>query len=52
MCIGMHLAKLEMEAVLHALCTRVGRIELGTPLRLINNAAQVFARLPMTLHGI
>jgi cytochrome P450 len=52
MCIGMHLAKLKMEAVLHALCTRVGRIELGTPLRLINNAAQVFARLPMTLHGI
>ena len=51
MCIGMHLAKLEMEAMLHAVCRRVGRIEPGIPVRLINNAAQGFARLPMTFHA-
>lgn len=51
MCVGMHLAKLEMEAVLHALVSRVGRLELGTPVRMINNAAQGFAQLPMTFHA-
>jgi len=51
MCIGMHLAKLEMEAVLQAICNHVGRMELGTPVRLINNAAQGYARLPITFHA-
>ncbi len=47
MCVGMHLAKLEMQAILQALVIRVARIELGSPVRLINNAAQGFAKLPV-----
>jgi cytochrome P450 len=50
MCVGMHLARLEMEAVLRALVNHVGRMELGTPVRLINNAAQGYAQLPVTFH--
>ena len=47
MCVGMHLAKLEMEAILLALVNRVARMEMGTPVRLVNNAAQGFAQLPL-----
>jgi len=50
MCAGMHLARLEMEALLRALLARVQTIEVGTPTRLINNAAHGYAKLPMTLH--
>jgi cytochrome P450 len=51
LCTGMHLARLEMEAVLTALINRVARIDVGDPVRIINNSAQGFATLPFTLHS-
>jgi cytochrome P450 len=50
MCAGMHLARLEMEALLRAILQRVQAIEVGTPVRLINNAAHGSAKLPMKLY--
>jgi cytochrome P450 len=50
MCAGMHLARLEMEALLRAILQRVQAIEVGTPVRLINNAAHGYAKLPMKLY--
>lgn len=51
-CVGMHLAKLEMEAILRALVAQVSRLEIaGAPERLVNNAAQGFARLPLRFHA-
>jgi len=50
LCSGMHLARLEMEAVLTALLDRVDRIEPGQPVRIINNSAQGYAHLPLALH--
>jgi cytochrome P450 len=51
LCTGMHLARLEMEAILTALINRVARIDVGDPVRIINNSAQGFATLPFTLHS-
>jgi cytochrome P450 len=51
LCTGMHLARLEMEAILVALINRVARIDVGDPVRIINNSAQGFATLPFTLHS-
>ena len=51
-CVGMHLAKLEMEAILRALVAQVSRLEIAyAPERLVNNAAQGFARLPLRFHA-
>ncbi|TAJ74201.1 MAG: cytochrome P450 [Sphingobium sp.] len=50
LCSGMHLARLEMEAILAALLAQVDRIEGGSPVRIINNSAQGFAHLPLALH--
>ena len=50
LCTGMHLARLEMEAILTALIGRVGKMEVGDPVRIINNAAQGYASLPITMH--
>jgi cytochrome P450 len=49
-CLGIHLARLELEIVLEALAARVERIGAGSPTRLINNAAQGYATLPLRLH--
>jgi cytochrome P450 len=45
-CVGMHLARLEMEVLLAALIQRVERIEVGRPAIAWNNVLQGFARLP------
>ena len=39
-CVGMHLSKLEMEALLKAMVPRVKTITVGQPRRLINNGLQ------------
>jgi len=46
MCVGMHLAQLEMEALLHAMMPRVARIEVGEPEVAMNNTIAAFSRLP------
>ncbi|MEP5153028.1 cytochrome P450/oxidoreductase [Planktotalea sp.] len=46
MCIGMHLAQLEMISLLKAMITRVGRMEVGTPDIVLNNTIAAFATLP------
>ena len=49
-CVGMHLARLEMECLLRALSEQVDRIEVGTPEPFINNVLQGFKSLPATFH--
>ncbi|MBV9559613.1 MAG: cytochrome P450 [Bradyrhizobium sp.] len=49
-CVGMHLAKLEITALVKAFARRVGRFELGEPRRATNNVLRGFARLPITVH--
>lgn len=49
-CVGMGLARLEGTAVLEALVSRVGNIELaGPPVRARNNLIRSFASLPVTV---
>lgn len=45
-CVGIHLAKLEMQALLKSMTARVESIEVGAPERLRNNTLQGIARLP------
>jgi cytochrome P450 len=45
-CVGIHLAKLEMQALLRAMAGRIDEIQTGTPERLLNNTLQGIARLP------
>jgi cytochrome P450 len=45
-CVGIHLAKLEMQALLRAMVDRVAAIEVGRPGRLRNNTLQGIAHLP------
>jgi cytochrome P450 len=45
-CVGMHLARLEMEVLLAALARTVARIEVGAPQRIRNNTLQGFESLP------
>jgi cytochrome P450 len=49
-CVGMHLARLEMECLLRALSEQVDRIEVDTPEPFINNVLQGFKSLPATFH--
>lgn len=49
-CVGIHLAKLEMQALLRAMAPRVGRIEVGDPRRLENNTLQGIASMSVTFH--
>jgi cytochrome P450 len=50
-CLGVHLAKLEMQAVLTALVRRVERLEpAGDPVKKINNGLHVFDHLPLAVH--
>lgn len=51
LCVGMHLAIMEMEAVLRALVRSVRKIEAGDPTRLVNNFLQGYQRLPLKLHS-
>lgn len=44
-CVGMHLARLEMEVLLAALVRRVSRLEVGPTRRIRNNTLQGFASL-------
>ena len=49
-CVGIHLAKLEMAALLRALVAQVERIEIaGPPTRIRNNTLQGIASLPVRL---
>jgi cytochrome P450 len=48
-CLGMPLARLEIESLLAALVPRVRRFELGEPERALNNTLRGFARLPLTI---
>jgi cytochrome P450 len=49
-CAGMHVARLEMEALLGALVRSVQAIEAGSPTRLVNNAVHGYKHLPLILH--
>jgi cytochrome P450 len=49
-CVGMHLARLEITALVKAFSRRVSRFELGEPKRVINNVLRGFERLPVTVH--
>jgi cytochrome P450 len=51
LCVGMHLAKLEMESLLSELVRRVNRIEVGEPTMVLNNSIYAFEKLPVTLHA-
>jgi cytochrome P450 len=51
LCVGMHLAKLEMESLLSELVRKVDRIEVGEPTMVLNNSIHAFETLPVTLHG-
>lgn len=48
-CVGMHLARLEMEILLATLIRKVERIETGRPTMAWNNVLQGFAKLPARL---
>jgi cytochrome P450 len=45
-CVGLHLAKLEMSALMRAMIPRVAALEVGEPERLLNNTLQGISRLP------
>jgi len=49
-CLGIHLARLELEVILETLAAKVQSIEAGQPTRLLNNAAQGYAVLPLRIH--
>lgn len=49
-CVGMHLARLEMEVLLASLIRQVSRVEIGTPTLTRNNVLQGFAKLPAIFH--
>jgi cytochrome P450 len=49
-CAGQGLARLEAHAVLTALITQVDAIELGDPVRGLNNLICAWASLPVTVH--
>lgn len=45
-CVGLHLAKLEMNSLVRAMIPRVRSIEAGSPERLLNNTLQGISRMP------
>jgi cytochrome P450 len=49
-CVGMHLAKMEITALLRALLKRVRRFELGTTRRVVNNVMRGFSKVEVTVH--
>ena len=46
MCVGMHLAVLEMTCLLHAMIPHIARIETDEPEVALNNTICAFSRLP------
>jgi cytochrome P450 len=48
-CVGMHLAKMEISALLRALIKRVRRFELGATRRVINNVMRGFDKVEVTV---
>lgn len=48
-CAGQGLARLEAHSILTALVKRVSRIEVGTPVRRLNNVIRGLAHLPVTV---
>ncbi|MEM1402290.1 MAG: cytochrome P450 [Pseudomonadota bacterium] len=50
-CAGMHLARMEMEALLRALLKHVARIETEEPEPILNNVLQGFGALPTRFHA-
>jgi cytochrome P450 len=51
-CVGLHLSKLEMQALLRAMVTHVGEIHAGEPRRLLNNTLQGINHLPARFTAI
>jgi cytochrome P450 len=51
-CVGIHLAKLEMRALLRAMVPRVRAIHAGTPRRLRNNTLQGITHLPVRFEAV
>ena len=49
-CVGMHLARLEMEIILGGLLRHVSSLEVGAPQLAYNNVLQGFKVLPMKFH--
>jgi cytochrome P450 len=49
-CLGAHLARLEMHALMKAMVQTVSRMEIGEPVFALNNTLRGLASLPMTLH--
>ncbi|MHC2782180.1 cytochrome P450 [Bradyrhizobium liaoningense] len=47
MCAGLHLARLEMTALLEALVEKVARFDIGEPVRALNNVLRGLASLPV-----
>jgi cytochrome P450 len=50
-CVGIHLAKLEMQALLRAMVPRVNGIAVGKPTRILNNTLQGIGALPATFRN-
>lgn len=50
MCVGMHLALMEIEAIATALVEQVDRIDVGAPTPALNNTICAFADIPTRLH--
>jgi len=50
-CVGMHLSRLEMQALLEALVAQVARIDVEKPKRLLNNTLQGFRSMRATFCG-
>ena len=46
MCVGMHLALMEMTAILESMIAHVNTIEVGTPKIAMNNTICAFSTLP------
>ena len=51
-CVGMHLARMEMEALLKAMLARIERIEVGEPAIALNNTIHSFSSLPVRFEGV
>jgi cytochrome P450 len=50
-CVGMHLSRLEMHALMHAMIPKVANISVAKPVRLFNNTLQGFESLRATFRG-
>jgi cytochrome P450 len=51
-CVGMHLAKMEITALLRALIRRVKRFELGATTRVVNNVMRGLSKVEVTVHTV